>query len=163
MNLRCLKWAVPLSAVLWALILWPVFAQLVEPEAPVSNDVCLKLTGIGDQGRVNAQASLIVLGLRNEMLRRDDAGELRIAGYTNGPDAIAIQFWKRPKLAFAVRDDRGKIITPAVFSDRPYLRIRPASDASRRAIREKIIDRPGALPVGLEKVPCPATRVWAGG
>ena len=141
----------------------PAIAQPIpEPEPEPSPDVCLKLTGIGDQGLVNAQASLIVLGLRNEMLRRDDAGDLRIAGYTNGPDAIAIQFWERPKLAFAVRDERGKIITPAVFSDRPYLRIRPVSNASRRAIREKIIDRPGALPAGLEKVPCPATRIWAG-
>ena len=143
---------------------FPAIAQPIpEPEPEPSPDVCLKLTGIGDQGRANARASLTALGLGNAMLRRNEAGDLRIIGYTNGADAIAIQFWARPKLAFAVRDDRGKIITPAVFSDVPYLRVRPMSDASRRAVREKIIDRPGALPAGLEKVECPATRVWAGG
>ena len=52
MNLRCLKSAIPLGTVLWALILWPVFAQ------PVYLDVCLSMTGTKAQkakGKRNGQ------------------------------------------------------------------------------------------------------------
>ena len=85
-----------------------------------------------------------------------------IRSTSTGGSGIHIDIVEHPKLAFAVRDDRGKILVPAVFADAPYLRIRPVSDDARANIRSQIIDRP-ALPAGLEKVDCPTTLVWAGG
>ena len=139
MNLRCLKWAIPLGILLWALILWPVFA------ASVHLDVCLKITGT----KAQARAALQTLGLTKEMLHRDDAGNLRI---TTANHHVAIDLWMKPILDFG---------PPPVFSNRPYLRIRFVSAAAKRKAKEQIVDA-GGLPTGLEKVPCPTTRIWAG-
>ena len=148
MNLRCLKWALPLSAVLWASILWPVFAQSVHL------DVCLKITGT----KAEARAALADLGLGKEMLRRDEDGKLVI---TTANHHVAIDLWMRPILQFGTYDSEGNEVTAPVLSNRPILRIRFVSKQARRKAAEKFFGS-SVLSAGLQKVPCPTTRIWAG-
>ena len=156
MNPRCLKYAVPAGIILWALILWPVFAQ------PVYLDVCLSMTG----NRAQARAAIRVLGLDKEMLQDISEGgspNVVIVGYNHH---VAIDIWERPILVFGVYgvDENGDSIeiTSPVFAANPIMRIRFISAEARAKAKTNIIDNPG-LPAGLEKVECPTTRVWAGG
>ena len=146
MNLRCLKWAIPAGIVLWALILWPVFAANL--------DVCLKITGT----KAAARDALTILGLDKEMLHRDEAGNLTISTANHH---VAIDLWMKPILVFGTHDNEGNEITPPVFAPNPIMRIRFISDEARAKAKTKIIDNP-ELPAGLAKVPCPTTRIWAG-
>ncbi len=151
MNPRCLKYAVPAGIILWALILWPVFAQ------PVYLDVCLSMTG----NRAQARAAIRVLGLDAEMLQDILEGgppNVVIVGYNHH---VAIDIWERPILQFAVRDDQGNEITPPVFAPNPIMRIRFISQQAKAKARVNIVEA-GGLPAGLAKVPCPTTRIWAG-
>lgn len=115
-------------------------------------DLCLKITGT----RAEARTALITLGLNKWMLRRNDAGDLTITGYNHH---VAIEFWRRPLLAFGVYDAEGNEITAPVFSAQPYLRIRFLSAAVKVKAKEKIVNA-GGLPAGLERVFCPTTRRW---
>ena len=146
-SLRCLKWAISISAVLWVLILWPVFA------APFL-DVCLKITGT----RAEARIALDTLSFGRMMLYRDETGDRKIVGSNHH---VAVDLWQRPILQFAIRDRKGEVLTSAMFADAPILRIRFISSEARRKAQEKILDAT-ELPLGLELVRCLITRVWAG-
>ena len=151
MNLRCLKWAIPAGIVMWGLIFWAISAVA----QPVYLDVCLSMTGTDAQAR----AAIRVLGLDKEMLREDAKLNDPLTAIYNH-DA-AIDFWERPILVFDTYDSEGNEITSLVFAANPIMRIRFISDEARAKAKIKIIDSPG-LPAGLAKVPCPATRKWAG-
>ena len=138
--------------------LHPVAAQSAPP---VHLDVCLKITGT----KAQARAAIRVLGLDMEMLRpaldfqgRIIQGQFKIVGFNHD---VAIDLWERPILQFAVRDGQGNEVTPPVLSNRPILRIRFVSKQVRRKAAERFFGG-DALPAGLEKVPCPTTRIWAG-
>ncbi len=81
----CLRWAIPISAVLWALILWPVLA------APVYLDVCLKITGT----RAEARIALDTLSFGRLMLLRNEDGERRIITANHH---IAVDLWQQPPI-----------------------------------------------------------------
>ncbi len=133
-------------------------ALVALPAVAAPLDVCLKITGTKAQVR----AALTALGLDREMLRRNEAGALVITGSNHH---VAIDLWMRPVLQFGTYgiDENGDIveITPPVFANRPYLRIRFLSPQAKRKARRKIIEA-GGLPAGLERVACPATRKWFG-
>ena len=148
MNLRCLRWAIPAGIFLWALILWPVFAQTGYL------DVCLSMTG----NKAQARAAIRVLGLDKKMLGETKPNEFVIATANHH---VAIDVWERPILVFGTYDSEGNEITPPVFAPNPIMRIRFISDEARAKARTKILDA-GGLPAGLAKVPCPTTRIWAG-
>ena len=117
-------------------------------------DVCLKITGT----RAEARIALDTLSFGRLMLRRDEDGNRRIVTANRH---VAVDLWLKPVLQFGTRDAEGEVLTPAVLSDRPILRIRFISPEARRKAQEKIIDA-DRLPAGLERVSCPVTRRWAG-
>lgn len=137
-------------ALAFLLLVTPALAQ--EEERPSAVDVCLLVTGTRAQARV----ALLVLGFGQEMLHRDENGDWAI---TTANHHVAVDIWMKPLLERGTYDQDGNELTAPVFSSRPILRIRFLSRAAIKKARENIIEA-GGLPVGLERVDCPTTRVW---
>ena len=108
-------------------------------------DIFLKLTGTFVAQRV----ALDNIGMREVMLRRDEAGELQFAGFSHDVAMIFI-----PDLLL----ERGTDLTPPVFGG-PHLMVRFVSET---AIRKARRFEAGGLPPGIEVVPSPGTIKWAG-
>lgn len=116
-------------------------------------DICLEITG------TTARAWTAL----NEVMT-DDGDTLPKRDVTRG---ITVDVWDQPVLSFGKYDSEGKEIVASVFNARPIMRIRFSREADTKA-REKIGEFDengdwvpvGALPVGLDRVPCPTTRVW---
>ena len=117
-------------------------------------DVCLQFTST----KAKALTALQTLGLTKEMLSRDDLGNFQI---TTANHHVTVDLWMRPVLQFGIYDADGNEITPPVFASAPILRIRFISDSVKSKARGKIANA-GKIPAGLQKVPCPTTRIWAG-
>ena len=116
-------------------------------------DVWLKITGTKRQVRDAFQT----MDLDTEMLRRDDDGNLELAGFNHH---VAMLYVPDLITAFATYDADGNELTPATFAG-PHLMIRFVSKATQQKARTKIIEA-GELPPGLERVAAPTTMKWAG-